>query len=660
MLSNFLSSVDSGTMILGTFFLIVFAVLMFLLNKTLFKENRGITTIIAFCIALLSTWGINKSGFNLSGTFTSIGLSENALYTITPILLIVVVVLASITKDKITQRKSFSLSRFFLVLGSFMIILGVSPLIYQKGFYIVTGAVLWVLAIIMLLKKKRNMNFGKIFFKIILFSGIGIIIYGILKNLDIALYIGIGLIIFWILYRILKRKRTKSQSRIFPKVKGRNNSQRNPKVSGRKAMLEERYARNKAEKKLKNIQQKESNLEQKKRQQRQRDYNELLQKYNYYSGLIQDIQRKNRGRIPPLNTKEGRVRHRYIQAMQSIENLARKQGFQMPQDTARLLNQERAVTKQERREEVLEAKEEKIERNLEKDYSKLEREYQREMDLAMSNPNSRRGIRAKRKADKTAREIQTVANQIQNKSAKIEQMTGRKVSGRKEMLQKIYNDKKRLAELEKNQEESKKLNEEIEKNRKEKIELETNWKKQAFKLKDLEDKAVSSKDIRQINRMRKVIRDLDSKYRKLYNENTKDIISGIINALAYHDRALNVDIQRINEEERQEQKSKGEVLWTNSPERNGFFFASELEKNPSNEIGKVYKFTKTSQSTAKFNINSELSKYILSQWDLLLLVGCDIESKPEFATKIINKSPGEVQLSGDRWIITKKAEIKFI
>ena len=335
MLSNFLSSIDSGTMILGTFFLIVFAVLMFLLNKTIFKENRGITTIIAFCIALLSTWGINKSGFNLSGTFTSIGLSENALYTITPILLIVVVVLASITKDKTTQRKSFSLSRFFLVLGSFMIILGVSPLIYQKGFYITAGGILWVLAIIMLLKKKRNLNSNPR-------SN-----YGNLRR-----------------EQKMQQRLAEKQSRWARKQQEKEIKRRAEKIN----KIGNRRAQIKAQKELKNIQQKESNLEQKKRQQRQRDYNELLQKYNYYSGLIQDIQRKNRGRIPPLNTKEGRVRHRYIQAMQSIENLARKQGFQMPQDTARLMSQEKTVTKIERREEL---REEKSKENLRKEQKRL-------------------------------------------------------------------------------------------------------------------------------------------------------------------------------------------------------------------------------------------------------------------------------------------------
>ena len=62
---------------------------------------------------------------------------------------------------------------------------------------------------------------------------------------------------------------------------------------------------------------------------RQRTARELQQKYNQYSQAIQQIQKNNHGRIPKRGTKQGNLRHRYIQAIKSIENLARKQRIRL-------------------------------------------------------------------------------------------------------------------------------------------------------------------------------------------------------------------------------------------------------------------------------------------------------------------------------------------
>lgn len=165
MLSDFLSGIDSSTMILGTFFILIFAILMFALKRTFFKDSYGIAVIIALCISLLATWGINKKNLlDLNGLFNKTGIPENTLYIITPILLLVVIIFASIKKDKETQRKNFSFSRFITILGLLMIALGISPLIYQKQFYIVVGASLLVLALIISRRNKKkeklkNMNY---------------------------------------------------------------------------------------------------------------------------------------------------------------------------------------------------------------------------------------------------------------------------------------------------------------------------------------------------------------------------------------------------------------------------------------------------------------------------------------------------------------------
>ena len=40
-------------------------------------------------------------------------------------------------------------------------------------------------------------------------------------------------------------------------------------------------------------------------------------------------QKNNNGRIPTRGTKQGNLRHRYIQVMKSIENLTRKKGIKL-------------------------------------------------------------------------------------------------------------------------------------------------------------------------------------------------------------------------------------------------------------------------------------------------------------------------------------------
>ena len=65
----------------------------------------------------------------------------------------------------------------------------------------------------------------------------------------------------------------------------------------------------------------------KQRATRQRKNAELQKKYNEYSQYIQRLVKRNGGRIPASDTKDGKLYHRYVQAMKSIENMSRKKGF---------------------------------------------------------------------------------------------------------------------------------------------------------------------------------------------------------------------------------------------------------------------------------------------------------------------------------------------
>lgn len=67
-LSDFLNSVDESWIVLGMIFLIVYALVSYGLGN-FFKGNKAVSGSIAFAIALLVIWGVNRSGFNYNGLF---------------------------------------------------------------------------------------------------------------------------------------------------------------------------------------------------------------------------------------------------------------------------------------------------------------------------------------------------------------------------------------------------------------------------------------------------------------------------------------------------------------------------------------------------------------------------------------------------------------
>ncbi len=65
------------------------------------------------------------------------------------------------------------------------------------------------------------------------------------------------------------------------------------------------------------------------RQQKLRTSRELNKKYKSYSKAIKYLQKKNKGKIPPLETSDGNLIHRYVQAMKATEQLADNEGVKL-------------------------------------------------------------------------------------------------------------------------------------------------------------------------------------------------------------------------------------------------------------------------------------------------------------------------------------------
>lgn len=131
-LSDLLDSIDSSTMILGAVFIISFAIVNFALVRV-FRDNKATAGIVAFVVSLLITYGINRTGFDFEGLFYGIGISEGFLYTLLPFVLLAGVIYLGIR---------FGFGIILIGVGSLLIIISFTDLIYSKGGAIFLGVVL--------------------------------------------------------------------------------------------------------------------------------------------------------------------------------------------------------------------------------------------------------------------------------------------------------------------------------------------------------------------------------------------------------------------------------------------------------------------------------------------------------------------------------------
>jgi hypothetical protein len=128
-ISDLLNSIDETTLILYAVFLISFTLLFFSLNRV-FKDNRTTSGIISVVIALLIVYGVNKSGLNIQGVFSDIGISQDILMTIVPIIILLGAILVVI---------KLKLNSLF-VFGALLIF--ASLFVYEQSLLLVLGLVL--------------------------------------------------------------------------------------------------------------------------------------------------------------------------------------------------------------------------------------------------------------------------------------------------------------------------------------------------------------------------------------------------------------------------------------------------------------------------------------------------------------------------------------
>ena len=138
-LGDFLNSVDESLIVLGMIFLIVYAVISYSLNNV-FRGNKVVSGTIAFAIALLVIWGVNRSGFDYNGLFYNFFffLPTGFIETIWPLILFGLFVIFTIRYGLVNGA-----GRLLTILGVLMIFLNFTGIFYEEGTSLVIGLLLF-------------------------------------------------------------------------------------------------------------------------------------------------------------------------------------------------------------------------------------------------------------------------------------------------------------------------------------------------------------------------------------------------------------------------------------------------------------------------------------------------------------------------------------
>lgn len=147
-LSDALNQLDEQTLLLGLVFIVSFTVINFAVGR-FFSEQRSVASIIAFAASLTITYEINRIGFNLTNFFYGFGISSDLLFTIAPL-----VVIAGL----IYLIWKFTLRGVLTVLGTLLILISFTNLVYDKQTVFIIGIILLAIGIALYVYKGKSRN----------------------------------------------------------------------------------------------------------------------------------------------------------------------------------------------------------------------------------------------------------------------------------------------------------------------------------------------------------------------------------------------------------------------------------------------------------------------------------------------------------------------
>lgn len=262
-ISTFFDAIGSENLILA----LIFGISGLILSFSLKKYFGGMGGILAVLIALGVTAGAHFSGiaYSFERFFYTLGFSEEILYTIVPLLLIIGLIYISYSKE---ERK-FKFYKAFFVSGALLIAISFTEIIYEKDITFILGLILLIIGIWLWKRKKKD--------------------YLVSSNRD---YYDNS-------YRPSKRQIYKQQ------------------------IAQQKLAERGQRRQKKVIIQKQQQVQQKQRTQR-----EFQGKYNQYRYAAEAIV-KQVGHIPKKGTSEYKQWTNYTNAVKTIEKMASRQGFRL-------------------------------------------------------------------------------------------------------------------------------------------------------------------------------------------------------------------------------------------------------------------------------------------------------------------------------------------
>jgi len=146
---DLLDSIDPSTMVLGTIFIISFALINLSLTKSIFRHQPGTAGVVAFAASLFIAWGINRTGFDYSSLFYDIFffIPEDLLYTIIPFIILGLIIYGFV---------KLGLGETLAILGGFLLVISFTDLVYERGIIFIIGIVFFIFGIVLMFRKKKD------------------------------------------------------------------------------------------------------------------------------------------------------------------------------------------------------------------------------------------------------------------------------------------------------------------------------------------------------------------------------------------------------------------------------------------------------------------------------------------------------------------------
>lgn len=146
-IGSFFDQIGAENLILITVFLILLAFVNFALKKSLMKDSPAIAGVISLCVALLATYGLYVSNFDLTGLMFNFGVTQDIIITWVPIIFLLAIIFFSI---------KYHISTVMTIVGAIFIALSQTSLVYETGFFGWVGAVLLILGGIWWIYRSKN------------------------------------------------------------------------------------------------------------------------------------------------------------------------------------------------------------------------------------------------------------------------------------------------------------------------------------------------------------------------------------------------------------------------------------------------------------------------------------------------------------------------